>query len=174
MPPCLKLQALRIVSNKFPQKPSKAPYVPRARDNFVATGKARVTLSMCYLENVSGHRWRDVESEIVSDLIDVVQQLAFIGRWQRGILNYHRGTTWAQGCLPESGWWNSGARGAGKHGLGWGVGGAFGSEQYVGITIWSIRASCHKGQQGFIVAKIFIGLNMTMEACPILVILITS
>lgn len=80
MPPCLKLQTLRTVLNKFFQKPSKALYVPKARDNLVATGEARIALSVCYLEYVKGQRWRDAQSEIASGSIDVVQQLGFIGR----------------------------------------------------------------------------------------------
>lgn len=80
MPPCLKLQTLSTVLNEFFQKPNKALYVSRARDNLVAMGEAWVALSVCYLEYVKGHRRRDAQSEIASILIDVVQQLGFIGR----------------------------------------------------------------------------------------------
>lgn len=54
----LKLQALRSMSDEFAQELSKAPYVLRARDSLVATGEARVTLSVSYLDDVRGHdRW---------------------------------------------------------------------------------------------------------------------
>ena len=55
-------------------------YVPRARDNLVATGEARVALPVCYLQNIRGHRRWDAQLEIASGPIDMVQQLGFIGR----------------------------------------------------------------------------------------------
>ena len=80
MPSDLKLQALRTVSNEFPEKPSKASYVPRPCENLVATGEARVALSMRYLQDVRGNRWWDVQAEVASGPIDLVQELGFIGR----------------------------------------------------------------------------------------------
>lgn len=97
MPPCLKLQTLKTVLNEFPQKPNKATYVPRARDNLVVTGEARMALPVCYMENVRSHRRRDAQSEIASGIIDVVQQLGYIGSRQRG------GAAWVRGCFPASG-----------------------------------------------------------------------
>ena len=52
----LKLQALRTVLDEFLWKLSETPYVPKARDNLVATGEVQVALSMRYLQNVRGHR----------------------------------------------------------------------------------------------------------------------
>ena len=77
----LKLQALRTVVDKFPEKPSKASYVPRPRDNLVVTGEPRIALSMRYLEDVRGHHWLDAQAEIASGFIDLVQKLGFI-KWR--------------------------------------------------------------------------------------------
>lgn len=76
----LKLEALRTVADEFPEKFSKASYVPRPRDNLVATGEARVALSISYLEDVRGHRWWDAQAEVASGPIDLVQELGFIRR----------------------------------------------------------------------------------------------
>ena len=80
MPFALKLQALRTVSDEFPEKPSKASYVSRPCDNLVATGEAWVALSMRYLQDVRGHCWWDAQAEVASGPIDLVPELGFIGR----------------------------------------------------------------------------------------------
>lgn len=49
-----KLHVLRTIADKFFEKPSKALYIPRLSDNFVATRKAWVAFFMHYLEDVRG------------------------------------------------------------------------------------------------------------------------
>ncbi len=58
--------------DEFPEKLSKASYIPRPSDNFVATGEARVALSMRYMEDVKGHYWWDAQAEVASSSIDLV------------------------------------------------------------------------------------------------------
>ena len=56
-----------------------------------------MALSIRYLQNVRGHyRW-DAQAEIASGPIDLVQELVFIGRRQRGIVNYYRGASFGRG-----------------------------------------------------------------------------